>query len=285
MTVRTHNIDHEYITGIINNPNQIDDLSNAEKFIIQKLLLANTPIDKIEKEAYNIKENESYKALNSTCQNNCPPETSSIMSAATISPPRIGFESFPNPFIINGKLNALIVVGDSYRHGARDKCAHAIDSLMVSHFVISQGVTFASNHFAKFDTWVNENELSKNHIILIGGPFVNQYIEMVNSDEKLYVFYDDSLDLIRSQVSGKKYDSRHYGAIQIIRNPFSQDKLALVCLGHSGPGTIASILSFNTEYRKHLAMNNLFNNKIPAKVVRGVDMDNDQWVDGVEFVE
>ncbi|CAG0939384.1 hypothetical protein BROC_00610 [Candidatus Brocadiaceae bacterium] len=199
--------------------------------------------------------------------------------------PKINFSHFPDPFVKDDRLNALIIVGDSYPHGKYNKCAHACDALMVSHILNIFQIKETSLHFAKFDTWVTERELKENNLILLGGPTVNTYIDYLYKTNKLFIYLDIEKDLLKSRITKKSYDSRFYGSIQIISNPFNEDKYILVCLGHSGPGTIAAVLALREKYRHEIIKNNIINENIPAKVVCGRDLDNDQWVDDLEFWE
>lgn len=74
------------------------------------------------------------------------------------------------------------------------------------------------------------------------------------------------------------------GAIQLIGNPMNRDSHVLVIAGNNDLGTRAAILAF-IRYTEEVAKGNAADRNIIARVVNGLDADNDGLLDEVEFLE
>lgn len=174
------------------------------------------------------------------------------------------------PFVVDGKLNAKIIVGSPDPHGpekARSRDAYyAIDlGLFLGTFITeSKPVVCLDTELANM----------KNNLIIIGGPVVNRVTNIIN--KSLPVRFDDK-KYIFSSLSKKTYRSDDCGIIVKAKNPFDADKKILVIAGRRYSGTRAAILSliesFDGICKKNYA------------VVEGVDSDYDGIIDGVRMLE
>jgi DNA-binding transcriptional ArsR family regulator len=192
------------------------------------------------------------------------------------------YKDFFNPFIINGKLNTLIVVGSPSPHGKLK--ARSRDVNMALEFALFLG-TFL-NHIptanVKLDIDIKSEDMF-NNLILIGGPRVNRVTDQVN--DKLPIYYDEKEDYsLKSNISGKTYCENECGMIVKIKNPFDKTKQILAIGGKSTPGTKASILAFIHNLDEIIKGNKFNNNKI-ARVVEGLDLNSDGIIDSIEFKE
>jgi DNA-binding Lrp family transcriptional regulator len=187
--------------------------------------------------------------------------------------------SYLEPFIKNGKLDALIIVGSPDPHGP-DK-ARSRDGYYGIDLALFLG-TFL-NYVPKFnvmlDTEVRENDLGKN-LILVGGPITNKTVERFNA--KLPVRFENGS--IKSTITDEVYPQDECGIIAKIKNPNNKEKSILVVAGKRFSGTRAAIIAFLKHFKK-LTQGNIHNKNIKANVVEGVDLDSDGIIDDVEFRE
>lgn len=193
-----------------------------------------------------------------------------------------GESEFLEPFIRDGQLNAIFVVGSPDPHGpdkARSRDGYyGIDlGLFLGTFL-----NYVPNFNVKLDTEVRSEDLKKN-LILIGGPIVNKITEKIN-DTLPIRFNRENNWIIESTISKQTYPSDETGIIVVGKNPFAENKHILLVAGKRFAGTRAAIIAF-LKYFKQITEGNLYNKKIKAKVVEGVDLDSDGIVDDVEFRE
>ncbi len=186
---------------------------------------------------------------------------------------------FLEPFIKNGQLDALIIVGSPDPHG-QDK-ARSRDGYYGIDLALFLGtfLNYVPVFNVKLDTEVRENDL-ENNLILIGGPVTNKITEKVNP--KLPVKFENGN--IKSDISNEIYPQDECGLIVKIKSPFNKDKYVLVVAGKRFSGTRAAIIACLKGFKK-ITAGNVHNPSIKAKVVEGVDMDSDGIVDDVEFRE
>ncbi|MBS3131022.1 S-layer protein [Candidatus Woesearchaeota archaeon] len=186
---------------------------------------------------------------------------------------------FLKPFIENGQLNAIIIVGSPDPHG-QDK-ARSRDGYYGIDLALFLGtfLNYVPQFNVKLDTEVRESDLEKN-LILIGGPITNKVMERVNG--KLPIRFENGN--IKSTLSNQLYPEDETGFIVKAKNPFSKDSSILVVAGKRFAGTRAAIIAFLKGFKK-IAQGNIHNPSIKAKVVEGVDLDSDGIVDDVEFRE
>jgi DNA-binding transcriptional ArsR family regulator len=189
---------------------------------------------------------------------------------------------FLEPFIVDGQLNAVIIVGSPDPHGpekARSRDGYyGIDlALFLGTFL-----NYVPRFNVKLDTEASEADL-KSNIILIGGPIINKATGMVNS--KLPIRFDkENHWAIKSTVSGNVYPSDEAGLIVKTKNPLNPDRSVLVVAGKRYSGTRAAIIAFLKNFR-NIVRGNVHNKNIKANVVEGVDLDSDGIIDDVEIRE
>ncbi len=191
-------------------------------------------------------------------------------------------KSFLEPFIEDGNLNCVIIVGSPDPHGpekARSRDGYyGIDlALFLGTFL-----NYIPSLNVKVDTEARKEDLEKN-IILIGGPVTNSITEKIN-DRLPIKFVKAENWKIKSLVSGKEYLSDETGVIVKVKNPFNPKKSILLVAGKRYAGTRAVMIAFIKHFNE-IIKGNKFNDKILAKVVEGVDLDSDGIVDDVEILE
>ena len=186
---------------------------------------------------------------------------------------------FLDPFIKDGQLNALIIVGSPDPHGP-DK-ARSRDGYYGMDLALFLGtfLNYVPKFNVKLDTEVREEDL-QNNLILIGGPVVNKIVEKVNSH--LPIRFEDGN--IKSYVSNEVYPQDECGLIVKTKNPLNKDKYVLVAAGKRFSGTRAAIIAFLKDFMK-ITAGNINNPSIKAKVVEGIDLDSDGIIDDIEFRE
>jgi DNA-binding MarR family transcriptional regulator len=197
------------------------------------------------------------------------------------------YKAFLEPFVMDGKLNALIVLGSPEPHGASR--ARAKDGMFATDLGLFLGtfLNYSPAISTKLDTEVKDTDL-KNNLILVGGPGVNSVTEKVNS--KLPVRFNRTREQgnffsgFHSDVSGKDYSEEECGIIAKAKNPFDKTKEVLVIGGRRLSGTRAAILAFQKKFDE-ICMGNSYDKRVFAKVVEGFDKDSDGVIDSVSFLE
>ncbi len=186
---------------------------------------------------------------------------------------------FLEPFINNGQLDSLIIVGSPDPHGP-DK-ARSRDGYYGMDLALFLGtfLNYVPQFNVKLDTEVRDEDL-QNNLILIGGPVVNKIVDKVNA--KLPIRFEDGN--LKSTISNEIYPQDECGLIVKTRNPFNKDKFILVVAGKRYSGTRAAIIAFLKGFKK-ITNGNIHNPSIKAKVVEGIDLDSDGIIDDIEFRE
>ena len=187
--------------------------------------------------------------------------------------------TFLEPFIQNGELKSLIVVGSPDPHGPEK--ARSRDGYYGMDFALFLGtfLNYIPKLNVRLDTEIREKELKEN-LIIFGGPVVNNITNKINKD--LPIQFDGKK--IISKLSHKKYYSDETGIIIKTKNPFNKNKKILLIAGKRHAGTRACIIAFLKNF-KALTQGNQSNSKINAKVVEGIDLDSDGIVDEIEIKE
>ncbi len=187
--------------------------------------------------------------------------------------------SFLDPFIVDGKLNAAIIVGSPDPHGPEK--ARSRDGYYGMDLALFLGtfLNYVPTSHVKLDTETRREDL-KGNLIVIGGPIVNHVSEMLN--DHLPIRFKDKK--VYSTLSKRMYDSDETGIIVKAKNPFDAEKYVLVVAGLRHAGTKAAILAFLHSFDE-LVEGNRHNKRIQAKVVEGIDRDSDGVIDDVEIVE
>ncbi|MDY6778084.1 MAG: S-layer protein, partial [Candidatus Nanohaloarchaea archaeon] len=93
-------------------------------------------------------------------------------------------------------------------------------------------------NMARLDTGVTSSVRSNNHLILVGGPAVNQLVADLASNGKTW--------------TQDEWMNQHQGEalLQVVNDAFTQDKHALVVAGHSADDTRAAA-RYIAEYGQH----------------------------------
>ncbi|MEM5792758.1 MAG: helix-turn-helix domain-containing protein [Candidatus Aenigmatarchaeota archaeon] len=192
---------------------------------------------------------------------------------------------FLKPFVENGNLNCMIVVGSPDPHGRyKSPASDGYCGIELSMF-LGQFVNESKIPFYKLDTQVNSEDLKKN-LIIIGGPKANIITDRIN--KKLPIYFDYSEEFrdwnIVSTLTKTIYRDKFIGMISRIKSPFNEEKEIIVLAGKGFSGSRAAVLGF-FKYPKEVLKGNSVNPSVIAKIVRGVDIDSDGIVDDVEFLE
>ncbi len=191
--------------------------------------------------------------------------------------------SFLEPFVKDGQLNALIIVGSPDPHGPEK--ARSKDGYYGMDLALFLGtfLNYVPKFYVKLDTDARDEDMKNNNLILIGGPVVNRVTGLVNS--KLPVRFDEKQHwAIFSSVSENSYPTDESGLVVKAKNPFNPDKSILLVAGKRYFGTRAAIIAFLRHFEE-LAKGNLNDRSINARVVEGIDLDSDGIIDDVEFRE
>ncbi len=186
---------------------------------------------------------------------------------------------FLQPFIKNGELDALIVVGSPDPHGPQN--ARSRDGYFGMDLALFIGtfLNSISESKVKLDTETAQNDLEKNNLILIGGPIVNKVTETINKN--LPIFYDENKKGFYSHLTKKCYVDESIGVISRCTNPFNKEKQVLLVAGIRNWGTKAAILAF----LKHFDELEKGKKGELSRVVRGLDLNSDGIVDDIEILE
>lgn len=188
---------------------------------------------------------------------------------------------FLHPFIVDGRLNAKIIIGDPYPHGKYDQ--GGLDSCYVADFAIFLGNFLKELNLPcyKLDTNVRNEDL-KDNLILIGSPKFNTISDRMNS--KLSIYFDEKNNWnVISKLSKNVYKEDNIGIIIKCKNPFNKNKRILLLAGKRTRGTIASIIAI-TQHINEIAAKAAKNGDV-AKIVEGLDKDGDSFTDSVRFIE
>jgi DNA-binding transcriptional ArsR family regulator len=190
-------------------------------------------------------------------------------------------EKFLHPFVENGKLNAKIIIGDSYSHGKYD--AASTEGPYIFDFAVFLGHVLQTPEFPhyKLDTEVDESDLDDN-LILFGNAKTNAVIDMVNSKLPIYFNVEKGCSIV-SKISKKTYEDARTGMILKTVNPLNTKKSILIIGGVRTRGTQSAIIAF-TRHFDDIFMKSNRNGDITC-IVEGFDKDSDKIIDSVRFLE
>lgn len=189
---------------------------------------------------------------------------------------------FLKPFIKEGKLDSLIIVGSPDPHGPLK--ARSRDGYFGMDLALFLGsfLTSIPESKVRLDTETTINTIKENNLIIIGGPIVNKITSSIN--QYLPIYYDEEKKGIYSTISKKIYFDEACGMITKIKNPYNEEKSILLIAGLRNAGTKAAIIAFLKHFEK-IKQGNSFNKKYFCNVVEGLDIDSDGLVDDCEFLE
>ena len=194
---------------------------------------------------------------------------------------RIPRESaFLEPFIVNGMLDAKIVIGSQEPHGPERARSRDAGYAVELGMFLGTFLTGVDKTMVRQDVDMHEHDM-KDNLIVIGGPVTNRVSRMLNANMPINF---DRKKNVYSSISERTYYLDETGIIVKMKNPFDETKSVLIFSGKRHMGTRAAILAA-IRHLKEIEKGNSKNNKIYAKVVEGLDEDGDGIIDGVQFME
>jgi DNA-binding transcriptional ArsR family regulator len=186
------------------------------------------------------------------------------------------------PYMTNGVFNGYVVVGSPEQHGIfRERDLGGYHASYLTLFLGSL-LPLARANVVKLDTELTQQQVLGN-LILVGSPRINTISMMMN--EFLPITYElAGPDVIMSTISERTYGEPQDGTVQMIRNPMNPDSKVIILAGNETAGTQSAIMAL-VKYTEDIAAGNVFNREIVARVVSGVDSNQDGIMDDVEFLE
>lgn len=203
----------------------------------------------------------------------------SIEEKSMMPPPKM--KKLLTPFIKDGKLNALLILGDPYEHGEHD--APARSSVHTFDFAVMMGRFLKELKFPhyKLDVDIREEDL-KNNLIVFNSSKANTVIQKLN--QYMPIYFDNKRGWqIVSTFSGKTYTDPRIGLIAKFDNPFCEGKKVLVISGLRTRGIHSSIIAITQQLNK--LMEGISERDDLFRVVEGFDKDGDRVIDTVRFLE
>ncbi len=190
-------------------------------------------------------------------------------------------KKFLEPFIKDGEMNALVVLGDPYPHGEFDYPArgsvHAFDFAMLMGTMLH---TTSFPHY-KLDTDVTEEDMKKN-LILFNSPKANMILHRVN--EHLPIRFEGKDEwMITSTYTGKSYDDPRAGLIVKWDSPLEPGKKILVIGGIRTRGVKAAVLALTKYFDK--VYESVRDDGNLACVVQGLDKSGHKVIDSIRILE
>jgi hypothetical protein len=174
----------------------------------------------------------------------------------------------------------IIVVGSKLDHGPYKKGS------MNEDWEAARNLQSKFNLAAiKSDTELNEKERNNNNLILVGGPLVNTITHDVSGylPISLSSITQGGVNMkgVYSTISGKYYQGREFGIIEVIPNNVNPRKIIIVAFGLNREGTTASV-DMLTNNIDELDTMNKYDNKYPAKLIRVTRDDNNKLSSVIE---
>ncbi len=186
---------------------------------------------------------------------------------------RIPHSARLGPFVVNGEMNAKIIVGSPEPHGPEKARSRDVSFAADLALFLGTFLTKIESPMVVEDKDVHAHDLDSN-LIIIGGPITNKVTKMVN--DKLPVRFDAKKNIVSSKTR-KIYRTDECGFIVKAENPFSKGKKILVLAGKRYSGTRAAVLAFMQHFDELEHKNHT--------IVEGVDNDGDGEVDGARILE
>ncbi|MBS3050689.1 MAG: ArsR family transcriptional regulator [Candidatus Aenigmarchaeota archaeon] len=188
---------------------------------------------------------------------------------------------FLKPFIMDGKLNAKIIIGDPYPHGEYD--SGGMDGCYVADMALFLGnfLRELTMPCYKLDILTSPEDLKNNNLIIIGSPKGN--VVSYNLCQHLPISFDKDLT-ITSKLSGTNYTDDLAGVVIKMDNPYNKKKKILFLAGRRTRGTQTAVIAV-TRYLEEVVKGNSYNTDIIARVVHGVDKTGNGMIDTIKFLE
>ncbi|RLJ08472.1 MAG: hypothetical protein DRP12_00475 [Candidatus Aenigmatarchaeota archaeon] len=186
------------------------------------------------------------------------------------------------PFIVGGKLNCLLVLGDPYPHGRFE--ASARHGVHVTDFALFLGGMLLKLEKVnyKLDTQVTQEDLQRN-LILLGGPKVNIIADKLNPH--LPIYFEPEKDWrIVSRLTGKTYHGDLDAIVLKIKNPFNPKAWLMLLAGRRSIGLRTAVLAC-IQNAAEILKGNKARPEVIAKVVTGADRDGDGIIDTIKILE
>ncbi|MCS7110259.1 MAG: hypothetical protein NZ956_02160 [Candidatus Caldarchaeum sp.] len=188
---------------------------------------------------------------------------------------------FLRPFVEDGKLDGLVVVGSPHPHGPfRAVATDGHYGFQIGLF-IGKFVRDIDDFAVRLDVDVKSEKLYLENLLLLGGPGTNIITSMVNKE--LPIRFMENNYWAGLVATKQVYTSEFAGLIAKTPNPFNSGKTVLVLAGLRAAGTKASVIALTRFWSMLLA--NYDGQKKWAAVVEGLDLDGDGKIDSVEILE
>ncbi len=188
--------------------------------------------------------------------------------------------AFLEPFIVNGALDAKIVIGSQEPHGPERARSRDAGYAVELGMFLGTFLTSVDSTMVRQDIDMHEHDMREN-MIIVGGPVTNRVSRLLNA--KMPINFDRKKN-VYSSASERTYYLDETGIIVKMKNPFDETKRVLIFAGKRHMGTRAAILA-GIRHLKEIEKGNSKNPKIFAKVVEGLDEDGDGIIDSVQFME
>lgn len=187
-------------------------------------------------------------------------------------------ENFFHPFVKNGRLDAHIVIGDTYSHGKYDMGSkegpYVIDLMLLLGKIASE-IEFPAR---KLDTEIND-DISRQNLIVIGNAQTNTLVDRLNGSLPLEFDTKDVWGII-SKKTGTKYTDPRVGFIVKTPNPLNPEKMLLLIGGVGRRGAQSAVIALTRD------IGSIKEEKGAVfHVVYGYDKDSDKIIDSVKFLE
>ena len=188
------------------------------------------------------------------------------------------FLDFMYSFIKDGKLNAKIIIGDTYAHGRFDTAStegpHAFDFAVL----LGNHLDSLSFPFYELDTEVIEKNLKEN-LILFGNPRTNMILDRINNKMQ---YFDNESGII-STVEKRVYEDPRIGIILKGTNPFNKNKKIFIIGGVRTRGMQAAIIAVTRHVEELMINCEKVDNFV--RIVQGLDKDGDKRIDAIKILE
>lgn len=216
------------------------------------------------------------------------------------------FQHFPEPFVTPKSFDLLFVLGGSkekisleneriggWGAAEMDNATRLVDLATFLGVKAGQyGIRIEKPMIGYLDSEIPDNVKRDSNLISIGGGDINEFtaqLQIIYSDN-IPIHFDNpqSATAIISRISQEVYVARgrgrNVGFIELLPNPFNPRKVVMVLAGNFITGTQAAFLAL-MKYPTEVQKNNRYDRNIPAKIVEGMDTDNDGIIDDVTFLE
>lgn len=216
------------------------------------------------------------------------------------------FQHFPEPFVTPKSFDLLFVLGGSkekisleneriggWGAAEMDNATRLVD--LATFFGVKAGeykLRTEKPMIGYLDSEIPDNVKRDSNLILIGGGDINEFtaqLQIIYSDN-IPIHFDNpqSATAIISRISQEVYVARgrgrNVGFIELLPNPFNPRKVVMILAGNFVEGTQACLLAL-MKYPAEIQKNNMYDGKIPAKIVEGKDTDKDGIIDDVIILE